>query len=340
MGVIRCASAQFQHRANDKAYNLAVIESFTKDAARCGAQIVAFPEMCVTGYWHVRNLHRAAIEALAEAVPDGPSVENLAGLAKRCGLAVGAGLIEQDEDGHLYNAYVVALPDGHVQTHRKLHAFENECMSSGERFTVFDTPWGVRAAILICWDNNLVENVRICALLGADLLIAPHQTGGCASRSPHAMGLIDCDLWRRRYEDPEAIEAEFRGPKGREWLMRWLPSRAHDNGLFILFSNGVGEDDGEVRTGNAMILDPYGRVLAETWRARDELVVADLDMDLLPLCTGRRWIRGRRPELYGLLTERMGYELGAREARFSTAPTRSARRRNRRRSPDQPNSER
>jgi hypothetical protein len=70
-----------------------------------------------------------------------------------------------------------------------------------------------------------------------------------------------------------------------------------------------------------MILDPYGRVLAETWRARDELVVADLDLDLLPLCTGRRWIRGRRPELYGLLTERMGYELGPREARFSTAPT-------------------
>jgi hypothetical protein len=56
-------------------------------------------------------------------------------------------------------------------------------------------------------------------------------------------------------------------------------------------------------------------------RSRDELVVADLDLDLLPLCTGRRWIRGRRPELYGLLSERMGYELGAREARFSTEPT-------------------
>ena len=109
------------------------------------------------------------------------------------------------------------------------------------------------------------------------------------------MGLIDCDLWRRRDEDPEAIEAEFRGPKGREWLMRWLPSRAHDNGLFILFSNGVGEDDGEVRTGNAMILDPYGRILAETWKARDELVVADLDLDLLPLCTGRRPLIHRRP---------------------------------------------
>jgi hypothetical protein len=167
MGAIRCAVAQFQHRANDKAYNLAVIERFSADAARRGAQIVAFPEMCVTGYWHVRNLDRKSIEALAEAVPSGRSVETLAHLAKRFGLAVGAGLIEQDEDDRLCNTYVVALPDGQVQSHRKLHAFENECISSGDRFTVFDTPWGVRAAILICWDNNLVENVRICALLGA-----------------------------------------------------------------------------------------------------------------------------------------------------------------------------
>ncbi|RIJ43838.1 acyltransferase, partial [Maribellus luteus] len=102
--------------------------------------------------------------------------------------------------------------------------------------------------------------------------------------------------------------------------MRWLPARAHDNGVFILFSNGVGEDDGEVRTGNAMILDPYGRVLAETDALDEALVIADLDLDLLPTATGRRWIRGRRPELYGLLTRRPGHELDPREARFSTAP--------------------
>lgn len=90
--------------------------------------------------------------------------------------------------------------------------------------------------------------------------------------------------------------------------------------MFLLFSNGVGEDDGEVRTGNAMVLDPYGRILAETGRAEDAMVVADLDLDLLPLSTGRRWIRGRRPELYGLLTERRGDELDPRRARFSPDP--------------------
>ena len=50
MGAIRCATAQFQHRASDKAYNLEVIERFAEDAARGGARIVVFPEMCVTGY--------------------------------------------------------------------------------------------------------------------------------------------------------------------------------------------------------------------------------------------------------------------------------------------------
>ena len=54
-----------------------------------------------------------------------------------------------------------------------------------------------------------------------------------------------------RQQNPEAIEAEFKGPKGRQWLMTWLPSRVHDNGLFLTFSNGVGLDDNEVRTGNA-----------------------------------------------------------------------------------------
>ncbi len=189
-------------------------------------------------------------------------------------------------------------------------------MSSGDGFTVFDTPHGCRAALLICYDNNIIENVRACALAGAEILLAPHQTGGCRSGSPHAMGLIDPHLWQRRDTDPEAIEAEFRGDKGRGWLMRWLPARAHDNGLFLLFSNGVGEDDDEVRTGNAMILDPYGRILAETWQAADTMVIADLDASLRDRATGVRWIRSRRPELYHSLTIPTGREQDTRTVRF------------------------
>ena len=98
--------------------------------------------------------------------------------------------------------------------------------------------------------------------------------------------------------------------------MRWLPSRAHDNGLFLIFSNGVGIDDDEVRTGNAMILDPYGRVLSETWKAADTMVTADLDGDLIENATGRRWLRARRCELYTPLTLPTGRECATRSLKF------------------------
>ena len=90
----------------------------------------------------------------------------------------------------------------------------------------------------------------------------------------------------------------------------------HDNGMFLVFSNGVGRDDDEVRTGNAMILDPYGRILSETCRAADAMVLADLDSSLRDRCTGVRWIRARRPELYGALTARTGREQDTRTVRF------------------------
>ncbi|UCC68209.1 MAG: acyltransferase, partial [Armatimonadota bacterium] len=175
---------------------------------------------------------------------------------------------------------------------------------------------GCRAGVLTCYDNNLGENVRITALQGAAILLAPHQTGGCASKNPHIMGLVDRKLWDNREADPEAIETEFKGPKGRAWLLRWLPTRAHDNGMFLIFSNGVGVDDDEIRTGNAMIIDPYGRILAETWKAGDDMVVADLDASLLVESTGIRWIKTRRPELYGPLTVRTGIEQDTRAVRF------------------------
>jgi predicted amidohydrolase len=278
--------------------------------------MIAFPECCITGYWHLRHLSREELTELAEPVFDGPSAQTLRALAGEYGLTLGAGLIEKTLEGQLFNTYVVALPDGASYRHRKLHAFVSPYLSSGAEFTVFDTPHDCRVGVLTCYDNNLGENVRITALKGAEVLLAPHQTGGCRSTNPHTMGLIDRYLWDHRHTNPQAIEEELRGPKGREWLLRWLPTRAHDNGLFLIFSNGVGVDDDEIRTGNAMILDPYGRILAETGKAGDDLVIADLDASLLEESTGRRWIRTRRPELYGPLTERTGLEEDTRTVRF------------------------
>ena len=313
---IRVATVQFQHAPGDKPYNLGRVRHFVSEAARSGVEIIAFPEMCLTGYWHVRKLSRQAVEALAEPVPDGPCTQDLLRLSREHRMTIGAGLIERRDDGRLHNAYVVAMPDGRWAVHRKLHSFEHERIVDGDQYTVFDTPHGCRVGVLICYDCNIVENARATALLGAEILLAPHQTGGCNSVSPRGMKPVDPAIWARRREDPAAIQAEFCGPKGRSWLMRWLPSRAHDNGMFLLFSNGVGPDDDEIRTGNAMVLDPYGEVIAETREPDDDMVVADLDASLLPTSSGRRWLRARRPELYEALTRRTGQEQETRRVRF------------------------
>ena len=313
---IRVAAVQFQHEPGNKAYNLDRVRQFVAEAAQSAVEIIAFPEMCLTGYWHTRKLSRESMDALAESIPDGPSTRELLELSRKHSMTIGAGLIERASDGQLYNAYVVAMPDGRWARHRKLHEFVSEFLSDGDQYTVFDTPHGCRVGILICYDNNIIENARATALLGAEILMAPHQTGGCNSVSPHAMKPIDPAIWARRHEDPAACEAELCGPKGRGWIMRWLPSRAHDNGMFLLFSNGIGPDDDEIRTGNAMVLDPYGEIIAESRAAGDDIVVADLDASLLETSSGRRWLRARRPELYESLTRRTGMEQTTRRVRF------------------------
>lgn len=318
MKSIRAASVQFNHAPGDKRANLETIERFAHEAAQANADLVVFPEMCITGYWHVRKLPRADIVALAEPIPDGPSTQALLDLARDQGMVVSAGLIELADDGRLYNTYVVAMPDGSVARHRKIHSFVSRFISSGREYTVFDTPIGCKMGVLTCYDNNIIENVRITALQGAEILLAPHQTGGCDSVSPLGMKKIDPALWDNRDKKPAAAEAAFAGPNGRGWLMRWLPSRAHDNGLFVVFSNGVGPDDDEIRTGNAMVLDPYGQVLAETGAAGDDMVIADLDASLLDNCTGRRWLMARRPTMYYPLLVPTGREKSTRNVKFGT----------------------
>jgi predicted amidohydrolase len=320
MNTIRVAAVQMQHVAGGKQLNMAKIQSFTERAAQQGVELVIFPEMCLTGYVHVRDLDREQIEALSEPIPDGPSTQQLIRISRELGVSIGAGLIEKGKSGGLYNAYVVAMPDGTYACHRKLHCFINEHMRSGDCYTVFDLPQGIKAAILICYDNNHVENARVMALQGAEVLLAPHQTGGARSPSPRSMGLIDPELWHNRMRDPHALQAAFQGPKGRGWLMRWLPARAHDNGLYLLFSNGVGLDQDEVRTGNAMILDPYGEILAESKSLEDDMVIAALDGSMLETSSGRRWLKTRRPELYGPLTVPTGQEQPIRQSRMMDQP--------------------
>lgn len=316
MTTVRAAAVQFEHKPFDKAENFLKIEKFSAEAAQQNVQILVFPECCIVGYWFLRNLSVDEIFSLSEQIP-GESFDRLMELSNRFDMTIGAGLIERNGD-KLHNSYIVAMPNGTYRVHRKIHAFEHDCVFSGDEYTVFDTPHGVRVGVLTCYDNNIFENVRITALMGAQVILAPHQTGGCNLKNPNIMGLIERRVWEERFTNPEAIEAELRGDKGRGWLMRWLPSRAHDNGVFYVFSNGVGIDDDEVRTGNAMIIDPYGRILTETWKAEDAIVVADMDLTMVPGSTGQEWFKTRRPELYSSLAVPTGREVDTRTARMKS----------------------
>jgi predicted amidohydrolase len=86
--------------------------------------------------------------------------------------------------------------------------------------------------------------------------------------------------------------------------------------MFLVFSNGVGQDDDEVRTGNAMVIDCYGRIINESRAIEGDMAIADLDAALRERSTGIRWIKARRPELYQPLANRTGREMDTRAVRF------------------------
>ncbi|WP_228560489.1 nitrilase-related carbon-nitrogen hydrolase [Catenulispora pinisilvae] len=297
--LIRVATVQFEPHPRDKQYNLARVERFARAAAKDGVQFVALPELCLVGNRHLTK--RSAVELRAIAEPeDGPSIARVRKLARQLGIGIAVGLIAE-RGGLLFNAYVVCLPDGTVRIHRKLHTSGYPGISEGDGYTVFDTPWGVRLGVLICLDNNIVENVRATAVLGAQILLAPHQTGGTHTMVPFGENPLPLSLWENRAKNPAAVRAAFDGPTGRDWLLRHLPTRAHDNGMFIVFSNAVGRDDDELRTGGAMVVDPRGQIIAESRSIESDMVAADLDMDLVTGSVGRWWMKARRPELYAPL---------------------------------------
>jgi predicted amidohydrolase len=297
---LRIAAAQFEYRNADKAYNLSRIRELTREAVGQGAEIVSFPECCISAYSFVQPFSKEQLLELAEPVPDGPSVRELMAISRDAGVPVLAGLFERDGD-RVFNTYVCVDGERLVARHRKIHAFVNPHLSSGSEYTVFDLR-GCRCGILICYDCNLPENVRITAMLGAEIVFMPHVTGCLPSPMP-GRGTVDPQLWANRERDPIPLRQEFAGPKGRGWLLRWLPARAYENGIYAVFTNPIGMDDGEVRNGNAMVIDPFGEIIAECTKLGDDVTVGLCTADKLTLASGRRYLRARRPELYGKLVE-------------------------------------
>jgi predicted amidohydrolase len=294
---LKIASAQFEHKSGDKAYNLSVIAKFAEKAAEEGAKVLAFHECSITGYTFARQLSKAQMLDLAEFVPEGPSVQELTRIAQQFDIAILAGLFEKDELDNLFKAYVCVDKTGLLAKFRKIHPFINPHLSPGTEYCVFDL-YGWKCGILICYDNNVIENVRATKLLGADIIFMPHVTMCTPSTRPGA-GFVDPALWENREADPTSLRLEFDGMKGRDWLMKWLPARAYDNAIYAVFSNAIGMDDDQLKNGCSMIIDPFGDVIAECRTLGDDFVMAVLTPEKLTQAGGYRYIKARKPELYG-----------------------------------------
>ncbi len=295
MKTLKVAVAQFQPKDGDKEYNLSVIDILTSKAKDAGAEIISFHEMSITAYTFFKDLNRQQVKDLAENIPDGKSTQKLVEIAAKYDITVLAGLVEL-KNYQLFNTYICVDKTGLLAKFSKIHPFISKYFSPGNEYVVFDIK-GWKCGILICYDNNVVENVRATSLIGAEIIFAPHVTM-CTPSSMPGRGFVDDALWQNREIDPAPLRMEFDGPKGRQWLMRWLPARAYDNGVYYVFTNPIGYDGDQLKNGNSLILDPYGDVLVEIKSFKDEVAVAIITDDKLKLSGGWRYKNARKPELY------------------------------------------
>jgi predicted amidohydrolase len=296
MESLKITTAQFENKSGDKEYNLFVIRRLSKKAAEEGSKVIAFHECCITGYTFAQRLSREELLSVAETLPEGPSIQALQSIAKDINITILAGLFEKDAEGKIYNTYVCVSGDGLLASYRKLHPFISKHLSPGNEYVTFDLH-GWKCGILICYDNNVVENVRATALLGAQIIFMPHVTMCTVSTRPGA-GFVDSALWENRHEDPTSLRLEFEGLKGKKWLMKWLPARAYDNAVYVVFANPIGMDDDQLKNGCSMIIDPFGDVIAGCTKLDEEIVTAVCSPMKLRHAGGSRYRDARRPELY------------------------------------------
>lgn len=296
MNSLKISTAQFENKSGNKEYNFSIIDKLSEKASKAGSKVVAFHECSITGYTFSRKLSKKQMLDLAEFIPEGESIRKLREIAHKYNITVLAGLFEKDKDDQLFNTYVCVNKIRLVAKYRKLHPFINAYLSPGQEYCIFEID-GWKCGILICYDNNIIENVRATTLLGAQIIFMPHVTMCTPSTRPGA-GFVDPKLWKNREADPTSLRLEFDGMKGKSWLMKWLPARAYDNAVYAVFSNPIGMDGDQLKNGCSMIIDPFGDVIAECSSFDDAIAVATITQEKLHLAGGHRYIKARRPELY------------------------------------------
>jgi predicted amidohydrolase/dienelactone hydrolase len=273
IAVAQLAIAIGEPDANRKAAAAAVAE-----AAAAGARLVVLPELCDSGYVFGDDADRATAEARSLASPAGDNVtlRQWQGLAAEHGLVIVGGFCELGASGRLYNSAAVVDASGTRAVYRKAHLWDKEKLV----FTPGDAPPPVvdlgfgRVGVMICYDLEFPEWVRLPALAGADLIAAPVNWPAAA----HPAG-----------ERPaEVIKAQ---------------AGAATNGVFVAVADRCQDERGVSWISGSLIAGPDGYPLAgpvlddrpavltvacDLPRARDKSLSGDNDL-----------LADRRPALYG-----------------------------------------
>jgi N-carbamoylputrescine amidase len=251
-----------------------------EEAGRRGVQILGLQEMFNGPYFCPSQDARWC--DLAETVP-GPTTERLAVLARKYAMAMVVPLYEREMPGVYYNTAAVLDADGtFLGKYRKTHIphtsgfWEKYFFKPGNLgFPVFQTRYA-KVGVYICYDRHFPEGARLLGLHGAEIVFNPSAT---------VKGLSQY-LWKLEQ-----------------------PAHAVANGYFMACSNRVGTEApwniGEFY-GSSYFVDPRGNFLATGSETKDELVVADMNLDLIEEVR-RIWqfFRDRRPEAYEDLTRQL-----------------------------------
>ena len=269
---ITIALGQMTCQVGNKRKNLEAMEKRVKQAKKIGAELIAFPELSLTGY----TVRDRAYE-LAESVPKGDSVREIERIAKNEDIHIVFGVIERSArtSAVLHNSAVLVGPKGYVGKYQKMYlpthsVFEEKrYFRPGYQTNVFKTEVG-KIGMIICYDIYFPEITRLLSLRGANLII-------CISASPSVR---------------------------RGFFETLTAARAIENGVFLAYVNLAGIEDGLQFWGGSRIIAPSGSLISQAKYDVDDLIHATIDYS--DMSRVQAWIpalRDLRPEIFTSLRE-------------------------------------
>ncbi len=264
---MRLALAQYA-LGPDMHSNLAKALGLMQVAANRGAQMIFFPELCLSPFFPQfagRDASRYVLRI------DDESIQQFQSSCRRLKLAASPN-VYLEEDGRRFDASLMIGANGEIHGVSKMvHIAQVPCFYEQDYYTpsdtgfrVYDTPLG-RMGIVVCFDRHYPESTRTCVLRGAELIIIP-----TANTMNEPRDLFECEL----------------------------RTAALQNGVYIAMCNRVGREGDVVFCGESMVVDPDGNVLAKSAESEDLLIV-EVDFARVEQARRRRpYLSLRRPDCY------------------------------------------